>query len=40
MSEEVRRLASTGRKVEAIRMLREKSGIGLKEAKDLVDRLG
>ena len=39
MSEEVRRLATTGRKVEAIRMLREKSGIGLKEAKDLVDRL-
>ena len=40
MSEEVRRLATTGRKVEAIRMLREKSGIGLREAKDLVDRLG
>ena len=40
MSEEVRRLATTGRKIEAIKMLREKSGIGLKEAKDLVDRLG
>ena len=39
MSEEVRRLATTGRKIEAIKMLREKSGIGLKEAKDLVDRL-
>ena len=40
MSEEVRRLAKTGRKVEAIKLLREKSGLGLKEAKDLVDRLG
>jgi ribosomal protein L7/L12 len=39
MSEEVRRLASAGRKVEAIKLLREKSGLGLKEAKDLVDRL-
>ena len=40
MSDEVRRLATTGRKIEAIKMLREKSGLGLKEAKDLVDRLG
>jgi len=40
MSEEVRRLATSGRKIEAIKLLREKSGIGLKEAKDLVDRLG
>ena len=39
MSDEVRRLATTGKKIEAIKMLREKSGIGLKEAKDLVDRL-
>lgn len=40
MSEEVRRLAAKGQKIEAIKLLREKSGIGLKEAKDLVDRLG
>ena len=40
MSEEVRRLATSGRKIEAIKLLREKSGLGLKEAKDLVDRLG
>ena len=40
MSEEVRRLAAQGQKIEAIKLLREKSGIGLKEAKDLVDRLG
>ena len=40
MSEEVRRLAARGQKIEAIKLLREKSGIGLKEAKDLVDRLG
>jgi ribosomal protein L7/L12 len=40
MSEEVRRLAAKGQKTEAIKLLREKSGIGLKEAKDLVDRLG
>jgi len=40
MSEEVRRLAARGQKIEAIKLLREKSGLGLKEAKDLVDRLG
>jgi len=40
MSEEVRRLATTGKKIEAIKLLREKSGLGLKEARDLVDRLG
>ena len=40
MSEEVQRLAATGRKIEAIKLLREKSGLGLKEAKELVDRLG
>ena len=38
-SEEVQRLALTGRKIEAIKLLREKSGLGLKEAKDLVDRI-
>jgi len=40
MSDEVRQLAARGQKVEAIKLLREKSGLGLKEAKDLVDRLG
>ncbi|MCC7483605.1 MAG: hypothetical protein IT529_01325 [Burkholderiales bacterium] len=40
MSEQVRRLAARGRKSDAVKLLREKSGIGLKEAKDLVDRLG
>jgi ribosomal protein L7/L12 len=40
MSDEVRRLAACGQKIEAIKLLREKSGLGLKEAKDLVDRLG
>jgi ribosomal protein L7/L12 len=40
MSEEVQRLAATGRKIEAIKLLREKGGLGLKEAKELVDRLG
>jgi len=40
MSDEVRRLAARGQKIEAIKLLREKSGLGLKEAKDLVDRLG
>jgi ribosomal protein L7/L12 len=39
-SQEVQKLVAKGRKVEAIKILREKSGLGLKEAKDLVDRLG
>src|SRR5262249_7784726 len=39
-TQEVQKLVAKGRKVEAIKVLREKSGLGLKEAKDLVDRLG
>ena len=39
-SQEVQKLVAKGRKVEAIKILREKSGLGLKEAKDFVDRLG
>jgi ribosomal protein L7/L12 len=38
-SEGVRRLAMDGRKIEAIKLLREETGFGLKEAKDIVDRL-
>jgi ribosomal protein L7/L12 len=40
VSEEVQRLVAKGQKIEAIKLLREKSGLGLREAKDLVDRLG
>lgn len=36
---EVRELAAGGRKIEAIRRVRELTGVGLKEAKDWVDRL-
>ena len=39
-TQEVQKLVAKGRKIEAIKILREKSGLGLKEAKDLVDRLG
>jgi hypothetical protein len=39
-TEEVQQLVAKGRKVEAVKILRERSGLGLKEAKDLVDRLG
>jgi len=40
VSEEVQRLVKKGRRVEAIKLIREQSGMGLKEAKSLVDRLG
>jgi ribosomal protein L7/L12 len=39
-SEEVKRLVRSGQKIEAIKLVREQTGLGLKEAKDLVDRLG
>ena len=39
-SEKVKQLARNGQKIEAIKLLRERTGLGLKEAKDLVDRLG
>lgn len=32
-------LVSTGRKIEAIKLLRERAGLGLKEAKDQIDAL-
>lgn len=35
--EEIRALAHAGKKIEAIKRLRELTGLGLKEAKDLVD---
>lgn len=34
---EVRRLAEGGNRIHAIKMLRERNGLGLKEAKDLLD---
>jgi hypothetical protein len=34
---EIRQLARNGRKIEAIRLLRENSDLGLKEAKDYVE---
>ena len=37
--DEVRRLADSGRKIEAIRHLREATGLGLAEAKDVVESL-
>lgn len=37
--EQVRLLAQQGRKIEAIRLYRETTGVGLKEAKDAVDQM-
>src|ERR1051325_3018371 len=37
---EIRRLAESGQKIEAIKLLRESTGLGLAEAKDLVESLG
>jgi ribosomal protein L7/L12 len=36
----VRDLVFQGKKIQAIKVLREETGLGLKEAKDIVDRLG
>jgi ribosomal protein L7/L12 len=38
-SAEVRHLALSGNKIGAIKQLRDETGLGLKEAKDIVDRL-
>jgi ribosomal protein L7/L12 len=35
--QEVRRLKDGGNKIEAIKLYREQTGLGLKEAKDAVD---
>jgi len=40
LSGEVKTLLAQGKKIEAIRLIREKIGPGLKEANDLVDRTG
>lgn len=39
ISPEVRQLAMQGKKIQAIKVLREQTGLGLKESKDIVDRL-
>lgn len=39
VSAEVRQLARDGKKIQAIKVLREQTGLGLKESKDIVDRL-
>jgi ribosomal protein L7/L12 len=38
-SEEVQKLVAQGRKVEAVKLIRDQTGLGLKEARELVDRL-
>lgn len=39
VSTTVRNLALQGKKIQAIKVLRDETGLGLKEAKDIVDRL-
>ena len=39
VSDEVRRLAASGRKIEAIKHLRAETGLGLKEARKRVERI-
>ena len=39
VSPEVVQLALAGKKIEAIKVLREQTGLGLKESKDIVDTL-
>ncbi len=39
LSPEVRELALQGRKIEAIKLHREQTGLGLKESKDAVERI-
>jgi ribosomal protein L7/L12 len=38
--DDITMLLRQGRKIEAIKIYREKYGVGLKEAKDAVDRMG
>ena len=40
LGNEVHHLVAQGEKIEAIKRVRERTGLGLKEAKDIVDRLG
>ncbi len=37
-SDRVRKAAAAGRKIEAIKLLREETGLGLRDAKDAVDK--
>lgn len=39
IDEELKELLKEGKKIQAIRILREKTGMGLKEAKEYVDHL-
>jgi len=39
LPDEVRRLAERGNRIHAIKVLREQTGLGLKDAKDLLDRV-
>jgi ribosomal protein L7/L12 len=39
ISAEVRELAASGKTINAIKLLRDQTGLGLKEAKDAVERL-
>ena len=39
ISGNVKRMVSQGRRIEAIKVLRQETGMGLKEAKDAVERL-
>jgi ribosomal protein L7/L12 len=39
-SAEIQRLIRQGEKIEAIKLIRDRTGLGLKEAKDVADRLG
>lgn len=39
VSDEVRRLATSGRKIDAINLLRSEAGLGLKEARKRVERI-
>ena len=40
LNDQVQHLVAQGNKIEAIKLIRERTGLGLKEAKDLVDRMG
>ena len=40
LGNEVHHMVAQGQKIEAIRLVRDRTGLGLKEAKDIVDRLG
>ena len=39
LGRELEQLLSAGKKIEAVRLVRERTGLGLKESKDAVERL-